>query len=172
VASRVGPASREQRRELATAFGGDGEARVRGRACLVASPRVLRPAAGPLDDRVRPWIDLGGARHRRIEERTVVRDDDDRSGEAVDEALEPLEAVLVEVVRRLVEQEEVGPREQHGRERRSRRLAARERDERAVEIDAEPELRAHSGGSRVEVAAAQREEPSECCFVAVGQRLR
>ena len=61
-----------------------------------------------------------------VEEGAVVRDEDDARREAVEEPLEPREAGEVEVVRRLVEQEDVEAREQDRRQRGAGRLAARE----------------------------------------------
>ena len=100
-------------------------------------------------------------RDRPVEERPVVRDEDDRTREAVDERLELREPVGVEVVRRLVEEEEVGLREEQRRERGTRRLAAGEAVEGPVEVDAEPEPRTGRRRARLEVAAAERQEPRE-----------
>jgi hypothetical protein len=55
-----------------------------------------------------------------------MRDEHDARGQPAEEPLQPLEAGEVEVVRRLVEQEDVEAREQDRRERRTGRLAARE----------------------------------------------
>ena len=71
-------------------------------------------------------------------------------------ALEPLDAVDVEVVRGLVEQQQVGSAGECARERRARELAAREGRERAVEIvvgEAEP---AHDGAGVVAPSVAAR----------------
>ena len=63
-------------------------------------------------------------------------------------ALEPLEVLDVEVVRRLVEEEQVGAPGESPRERGARQLAARERAERPVEVVVrEPEPA--NGGGRV-----------------------
>jgi hypothetical protein len=56
-----------------------------------------------------------------------VADDHERAGVAVDETLQPLEAVEIEVVRRLVEEQEVEAREQDRREGRAGLLPARGR---------------------------------------------
>ena len=100
-----------------------------------------------------------------------MRDQDDRAGEAVHEGLELREPLRVEVVRRLVEEKEVGLQEEDSREGGPCRLAAREPVERPVEVDAEPDPRARRRRARVEVAAAERQKPRECRVVAVGQRL-
>src|SRR6185503_4866925 len=67
-----------------------------------------------------------------VEEVAVVGDGDDRAPVALEEALEPEDGFRVEVVRRLVEQEEVGRREQQPAERDPAELAARERLDVAV----------------------------------------
>ena len=70
-----------------------------------------------------------------------MRDDDDSGVERPQLPLEPLEALDVEVVRRLVEQEQVGIAAERPRQRRARQLAARERFEWPVEMlvpEAEP----------------------------------
>ncbi len=87
-----------------------------------------------------------------------MRDDDERRLRLGDEALEPLQAGEVEVVRRLVEQEDVEAGEQDRREAGPRLLATGERLERAVELDVEPEVGADPGGARLEVGTAQRDE--------------
>ena len=70
-----------------------------------------------------------------------MRHQDDRGVETRQVLFEPLERLDVEVVRRLVEQEQIGIAGEHPPERRARQLAARERAERTVEIRvvAEPE---------------------------------
>ena len=67
-------------------------------------------------------------------------DEDHRGVERRQLALEPLEALDVEVVRRLVEQQQVGIGGEGARERGARQLAAGERVERPVEVGVgEPE---------------------------------
>ena len=62
-----------------------------------------------------------------------MRDHQHGAGEAGQELLQPGQAVEVEVVGGLVEQQDRRAREQHAGEQRTRRLAARERAERRVE---------------------------------------
>src|SRR5579859_3863534 len=80
----------------------------------------------------------GDELHRRrrhsFEEPPVVRDEDHRGVDRLQLALEPLEALDVEVVRRLVEEEQVGVAAEGARERRARQLAARERPQLPVEV--------------------------------------
>ena len=88
-----------------------------------------------------------------------MRDDEDRAGEAGQELLQPGQAVEVEVVGRLVEQQDRRPREQDAGQQRARRLAARQRAERRVERhvgDAERGARAVELG--LERPAAERAE--------------
>ena len=73
-----------------------------------------------------------------------MRDDDEAGSKAVDEALQQVEPGEVEVVRRLVEQEDVEAREQDRRQPRPRALSAGDRPERPVEQRGEPDLGARS----------------------------
>ena len=70
-----------------------------------------------------------------------MRDEDHRRVEALQLALEPFEAGDVEMVRRLVQQQQVGIAAERARERRARQLAAGEGAQRPVEAlvgEAEP----------------------------------
>ena len=62
-----------------------------------------------------------------VEEVAVVGDRDDGAGVVLQEPLEPLDALGIEVVGRLVEQQQVGPRQQQAAQRDAAALAARER---------------------------------------------
>ena len=62
-----------------------------------------------------------------VEEVAVVGDGDDRAGVLVEEALEPLDRLGVEVVGRLVEQQQVGVLEEQPGERHAALLAAGQR---------------------------------------------
>ena len=115
---------------------------------------VLAPAACELGRAVRPLVELDDSIHRPVEEVAVVRDDHERSGQRVDEALEPIEPREVEIVRRLVEQEHVEAGEQDRRKLCTRRFAAGERIERSVERLRSADLRADARGARVEVGTA------------------
>ena len=83
---------------------------------VVALPRDAR-AAVELED---PAGDV-------VEEVAVVGDGHDRAGIVLEEALEPRDALRVEVVGRLVEQQQVGLLEEQAAERHAPDLAARER---------------------------------------------
>ena len=89
---------------------------------------------GPGEVRRASGVELEHGGRRRLEEPAVVRDEDDAGVERRQLGLEPLEARDVEVVRRLVEEEQVGVATERARERRARQLAAGERVEQAVEI--------------------------------------
>ena len=76
-----------------------------------------------------------------VEEAAVVRDDEQGAVEAGEELLQPREAVGVEVVGRLVEQQHLRVLEQRRRQQRARLLAAREAVQRPVArqvLDPEP----------------------------------
>ena len=63
-----------------------------------------------------------------------MRDDHDGRIERRELVLEPLERVDVEMVRRLVEKQQIGVAGERPRKRRARQLTARERIERTIEI--------------------------------------
>ena len=69
-----------------------------------------------------------------VEEVAVVGDGDDGALVVGEEALEPRDRLGVEVVRRLVEQQQVGRREEQAAERDAAPLAARERRDVAVAV--------------------------------------
>ncbi len=91
-----------------------------------------------------------------VEEIAFVADDDDRRLVVHEEILEPHHRFEIEVVRRFVEQQQVGLREEERGERDAHLPAAREAVERAllhlfVEAEAEQDLRgAHRGGIGVD----------------------
>jgi hypothetical protein len=102
-----------------------------------------------------------------------VRDEDHRGVERGELPLEPLEVRDVEVVRRLVEEEQVGVAAERARERGARQLAAGEGAKRPVEVllrEAEP---AHDGGCVVAPRIPARVlEPPLRLRVTVERRLR
>ena len=114
--------------------GGRGRRQPRG---LLAAPVVPRAceigrAAG---------FELEDGRRHGLEEPAVVGDEDHCRVDRLQLALEPFEAGDVEVVRRLVEQEEVGVAAEGAGERGARQLAAGEGGEWAVEVGRrEPEV--------------------------------
>ena len=82
------------------------------RACLgevCISARVTPQAA-------RLWIQVQHPTDRRIEERAVVRNDQHRTWILGQKALEPLQRLHVEVVRRLIQQQQVGLAQQQRRQ--------------------------------------------------------
>ena len=96
-------------------------------AAPLALGLVLAPAPAVLGRATRPLVELGDARDGAIEEGAVVGDDDGRAGMRRERPLEPGEAGEIEVVRGLVEQEDVEAAAEDGGERRTRLLAARAR---------------------------------------------
>ncbi len=98
-----------------------------------------------------------------------MRDDDERAPVAGEERLEPLQPGEIEVVRRLVEAEDVEAAEQDRGERDAGRFAAGEARERAFEWDVEAELGERRGGAGVEVGAAAGEELLQRCAVLDGE---
>src|SRR6266545_1646355 len=109
--------------------------------------RLLDPPAVPRPGEVRraSGLELEHRRRRRLEKPPVVRHEDDGRVERGELVLEPLEARDVEVVRRLVEEQQVGVASERARERGPRQLAARERLERAVEVFLAEAEAAHDG---------------------------
>src|SRR6478609_6053493 len=104
---------------------------------LLTPPDV--PRAGEVDRL--PAFDLEHGGRYRFQEPAVVGDEDHRGVERLQHLLEPLERLDVEVVRRLVEEQQVGLRGERACKRRARQLSARERLQRAVEVvvrEAEP----------------------------------
>ena len=113
---------------------------------LVPGPREVEAAAA---------LELEHRRRHGLEEPAVVRDEDHGGVDRRQLALEPLEALDVEVVRRLVEQQQVGVARERAAERGARQLAARERLELPVEVVvAEAEPAQHRGGAVAPVPAA------------------
>ena len=95
-----------------------------------------------------------------------MRHQDDRGVQRRQLSLEPLEAFHVEVVRGLVEQQQVGIAGKSARQRGPRELASREGGERAVEIGIpEPEPSQHRRGTVTPAPAAGVLEP--CLRLAV-----
>ena len=108
-------------------------------SCARGRRRARRLLAAPLvpgaveEERLRA-AELEHRGRHGLEEPAVVGDEDHRGVERRQLALEPLEVLDVEVVRRLVEQQQVGIGGEGARERGARQLAARERVERPVEV--------------------------------------
>ena len=119
-------------------------------------------------------LDLDDARHDAIEEGTVVRDEHRAGVEAVEEPLEELEAREVEVVRRLVEQEDVEAGEEDDREGGSCSLAPGQGRQEVVGAPWEPEPRerpARTGGEVLLRVARSPGEVPEHRLAGAGIRL-
>ena len=115
------------------------------------------PAAAVVGGAVGELVELDDVGDGPGEERAVVAHQHDRRAQVVDPALEAIEAVEVEVVGRLVEQEHVEAGEQQGGQPGPGRLATGQRRRRLLQ---QPRRQAQLGpdlaDARVEVGAAQR----------------
>ena len=96
-----------------------------------------------------------------------MRHEDERAPIRSEERLESREPVVVEIVRRLVEEEDVKAREEDPRKLDTCRLAARECRPVSIEVDVEPEVGANGSRPRLEVAAAQCDESIQRSRVAL-----
>ena len=100
---------------------------------------------------------LEDARGDAVEEVSVMRDDQDPAGVILEEALEPLNHVDVEVVRRLVEEEEVRLAQERLRQADARLLAAGEmRDVLLKVLLREAEAEGHAADAALVVVAAEQ----------------
>ncbi len=142
-------------------------------ACSIRAAFSRRHACqGPGEEGAPAGHDLERRRRHRLEEPAVVRDEDHRRVERGQLALEPLEARHVEVVRRLVEQQQVGVAAERARERGARQLSAGERPQLPVEVLVGEAEAAQDGGRVVAPAVAARVlEPRLRRRVAVERRL-
>ncbi len=123
-------------------------------------------------------VDLDDVGDRALQERAVVADENDARGQPGDEPLQPVEAVEVEVVRRLVEQVHVEPAEEQRGQTGTCCLAAAQHGHRTVEqvgavgSGGQAEVVPHLADAGVEVGAAERQPAVECVAVrVVGSRL-
>ena len=132
---------------------------------------VFRPAARVLARAALPFVELDDTRDRPVEEVAVVRDDHGGAVRVSDETLEPRKAVEVEVVRRLVEEEDVEARKQGRRELDAGELAARQVAESRGRVVLHFELGADGSRTRGEVRTAEREVALERMCVRL-DRLR
>ena len=126
AAHRVG--ERAQPVDLARLAGGELGAALR---VVLAGHEVLRVGAAVLDELT--FVDVQHARDRLVEQFEVVADHEQPAAVRTQELHEPLLGVDVEVVRGLVEQQEVAAREQDPRQLDPPPLTAGERGDRKVE---------------------------------------
>ena len=117
---------------------------------------VLRVPAAVLDDlgSLRRRLERQRARGDPVEEPAVVRRREHRRVLIHEKGLEPLERGDVEVVRRLVQQQEIGIVEQQPSEAETRPLPAGERSHVAVTEHVQTEAREDPAEGRVEVVPA------------------
>ena len=99
---------------------------------------------------------LEDARGDAVEEVSVMRDDQDPAGVILEEALEPLDHVDVEVVRRLVEEEEVRLAQERLRQADARLLAGEMRDVLLKVLLREAEAEGHAADAALVVVAAEQ----------------
>ena len=105
-------------------------------------------------------LELEHGRRDRLEEPAIVRDEDDGGVDRRELLLEPFHRGHVEVVGRLVEEEQIRPAGERSRERGARQLAAGEGLERAVEVGVrEAEAAQDCGGVVAPAVAARVLEP-------------
>ena len=148
----------------------------RRRALGVPCSLVVGPAARPLPQLPRSRIDRRDPVDRAVEELAVVRHEDQSSRIGPEEALQSLEAVEVEVVRRLVEQEHVVAREEDRRQCDTGRLPAGQPVASAFEVDVEAKVGAYGSRSCLEVGTSERQIALErvgvalLCDLATGER--
>ncbi len=95
-----------------------------------------------------------GGRARQVRQKTaVMADDDERAAAAVKLAFQPFDGGEIEMVGRLVQQQDIGRGRQHARQRRAAGFAAG--DICGVFVAAKPELLQHIVGLIVVVAGAE-----------------
>src|SRR5204862_3761551 len=97
---------------------------------LLAAPRV----PGAVEEARAAGLELEDGGADGLQEPAIVGHEDDGRVEVEQRLLEPLERLDVEVVGRLVEEQEVGLGGQGAGQRGARELAAREGPQRAVEV--------------------------------------
>ena len=113
---------------------------------LVNRPgRLLEPPHVPRAGKERraSLVELEHCRRDGLQEPAVVRDEDNGGVDCSEHLLQPLERLDVEVVGRLVEQEQIRLRGQRARQRRARQLAAREGVQRPPEVGVRESEAAH-----------------------------
>src|SRR5215210_210410 len=119
-----------------------------------------------LEVRRPPRVELEHHVRDGLEEPAVVCDDHDSRVERLQLALEPFEAFDVQVVRRLVEEQEIRVAAERTRERGARQLTAGESLELAIELLLRETEPAHDGGRALApVVAAGMLEPRLCFAV-------
>ena len=101
-------------------------------------PRVLLLEKGRVVARPRRQssaVELDDARRETFEKRAIVRDEDDRAGVGREKRLEPFDRLDVEMVGRLVEQEQIGFRHERAGQQHAPAPAAGQRVERHVGVE-------------------------------------
>ena len=118
--------------------------------------QVGAPPAGVLASGVVVGVELHDSLDHAVEEGAVVGHCGHGGGRVDDEALEPIEAVEVEVVGRLVEHEHLEARKQNRGQSGSAPLPAREASQRLLQsVIAQSDVGADFGGAGIEVVATE-----------------
>jgi len=92
----------------------------------VSSRHGLEGGKAELDAARSAAVEPYGRAREVLEEAAVVADEHERAARACERGFEPLDRRQVEVVRRLIQQQDIGRRRQHVRERSAAQLPARE----------------------------------------------
>src|SRR5580765_4038412 len=122
------------------------------RALFVTCDLVVRPPACPLTSAARARVDRNDSVDRPVEQLAIVGYEHESAAICIEEGLVPLQAVEVQVVRRLVEQKNVEPGQEDRGEPDAGGLAAGEALARVPEVEREPELGADPSRASVEIA--------------------
>ena len=129
-------------------------------ACALTLLEERRPAAGEPPAAMSVVIDLEHVGDHPSEQAPIVADEQHRRVEADHPRFEAVESVEVEVVGRLVEQEDVEARQQQRGQRAPGRLATGQRCRRPIEEPlGQSEFRPRLADARVEIRGAQCEPP-------------
>ena len=96
-------------------------------ALVLARVGEIAVVAGVALDRMRLGIEVQDARHRMIEKLAIMRNDQHRAAIAAHKAFQPLQRLHVEVVGRLIEQQQIRLAQQQRRQAQAGFLAAAER---------------------------------------------
>ena len=135
-----------------------------------ALDEIARVRADVVGDR--PQRQVRDARDDRVEEEPIVRDENHRVGIRDQELFEPVARVEVEVVRRLVEQQERRAAEEQLGQRDAHLPAARERLDRLVEVGAgEAKALEHLRHAQIDAVPLALTEQLADVVVANEQRL-
>ena len=145
--------------------------RLQGRTALRLDLHVVGVVAVVIRDRAARKLE--DARGHAVEEVTVVRDDQHAARIILQEALEPLDHVDVEMVRRLVEEQKIRLAQQRLRQADARLLAAGEvRDILLEVLFGETEAKGHAADAALVIVAAEQFEALDDLAVSLHRLFR